>query len=51
MFFVIFRFKLRAGMLFLNRGEKVSMGHFKDIDVGFINIFVPYRVAKRKTNI
>ena len=24
---------------FSNRGEKVSMGHFKEIETGFINIY------------
>ena len=26
---------------FSNRGEQVSMGQFKEIDIGFINIFFP----------
>ena len=26
---------------FLNRGERFSMGHFKEIEIGFINIFPP----------
>ena len=33
-----------------NRGERTSMGHFKEIETGFINIFVPHRVEKRSNN-
>ena len=28
----------KAAMLFSNRGEQISMGQFKEIELGFINI-------------
>ena len=40
-------FSINEGLTccFSNRGEKVSMGHFRGIEIGCINIyFVPYRV-------
>ena len=30
-----------ADMVFSNSGEKTSMGHFKDIEIGFINTHTP----------
>ena len=36
---------------FSKRGDKVSMGHFKEIEFGLINIFVLYRVEKCPTNV
>ena len=37
-------------MLFFNRGEQVSMCHFKEIEIGFINMCFPYRVEKGSNN-
>ena len=40
--FCYIQYKVRGGMLlfffFLNTGEKVSVGQFKGIEIGFINI-------------
>ena len=33
-------------MLFSNRGEKVSMSHFKEIEIGFTNTF--FRIGPKK---
>ena len=35
---------------FPDRGKKGSMGHFKEIEIVFINIFFPNRVETRSKN-
>ena len=40
-------FKLRSDMLFSNRGEKVSMGHFKEMEIGLQTYFFLCTVAIR----
>ena len=35
--FCYFEFNSRADILFSNRGEKVSMGHYKEVEIGCIN--------------
>ena len=44
------KINLGADMLFSNRGEKVSMGHFKEIEIGFINLFGPIWGRSIKVN-
>ena len=42
-------FKSTAEILFSNRGEQISMGHVKEIEIGFTNICFPYRVGKGRS--
>ena len=39
--------KSKAGMVFLNRGEKVGMGHYKEFEIGLINIYFSRRGSKK----
>ena len=36
----LFQLKIQAGMVFSNRGDEVSMSHFKEIDFWLTNIIV-----------
>ena len=40
-----------ADMLFSNKGEKVSMGYFKEFEIGFINILRSHIGSKKGRNI